>query len=96
MAKGTRTKLAVVSALQGLTDEQRLVAGLDPLTFRDLATNPPASSETMQQIGISKTNLDTVVRSFVNRSFRQPSGKPQLAPGSIKTSTTWTQLLGLL
>jgi len=84
-----------ISALTALSTEQRLIAGLDPLTSRNLITMPPGASETMQQIGISKTNLDTVVRGFVNRSFRQPTGKPLLPPGAIVSSTTWTQLLGM-
>jgi hypothetical protein len=96
MKQGSNTRQAVLTALQGLTDEQRLIAGLDPLTSRDLASNPPGPAETMQQIGISKTNLDIVVRSFINRSFRTPRGESSLVPGSIKSTTTWTQLLGML
>jgi hypothetical protein len=68
---------------------------MDPLTFRDLAANPPADSETMQQIGIGKTQLDTVVRGFINRSFRQARGEPLLAPGTIGPGTTWRQLIGM-
>jgi len=94
MAKRTRPRRPI-AALVALNDEHRLIAGLDPLTFRDLVTNPPAGSETMQQIGISKTNLDTVVRGFVNQAFRQPTGKSMLPPGAITPSTTWTQLLGM-
>src|SRR5262245_48054363 len=80
-------------ALASLNDEQRLIAGLDPLTHRKLAENPPAPSETMQDIGISATNLDTVVRSWINRAFRAPRGLPPLISGDIKSGTKWSKLL---
>lgn len=96
MAKRNARAAAIVAALDALTDEQRLIAGLDPFTPRDLANNPPAPSENMQRIGIGATNLNTFVRGFINRSFRVPTNKPPLPPGSIKVSNTWADLLKLL
>lgn len=82
--------------LNSLSDEELLCAGLDPLTRRDLIKQRPDGSETMQQIGISETNLDGPVRSWINARFRKPRDKPVLTRGAIKGSTTWAQLLALL
>lgn len=76
-----------------LAGELRLIAGLDPLTKRDLVQLPPRNAETMQQVGISKTNLDGPVRSWINASFREPNNlKPPLKSGSITPATRWEQL----
>ncbi len=90
------SRAAIVRALGALTEEQRLIAGLDPFTVRDLARNPPGAAENMQRIGISATNLDTFVRGFINRTFRRPRNKPVLVPGAIKMTATWADLLKLL
>lgn len=83
-------------SLLSLSNEQLLIAGLDALTARDLISQPPAAVETMQHIGISKTNLDGPVRSWVNKRFRANSGKQPLRRGAIKPSTRWAQLLTML
>lgn len=82
--------------LSELTDEQLLIAGLDPLTKRDLIASPPAAGETMQKVGISKTRLDGPVRSWLNARFRRPRKLPALTRGAIKVSTKWSQLLDLV
>lgn len=82
--------------IEQLSDEDLVRAGLDPLTRRDLIAHPPQPAETMQQIGISDTNLDGPVRSWINGRFRKPRGKAVLTRGAIKGSTTWAQLLGFL
>ena len=82
--------------LSQLTDEERLTAGLDPLTRRNLILLPPQDQEVMQQVGISKTNLDGPVRVWINDSFRQPKKMPKLPRGSIKPTTTWKQLVSML
>ncbi len=82
--------------LSQLSDEQILTLALDPLTRRDLINLPPAQTETMQQVGVSKTNLDGPVRSWVNERFRKPRGKKQLKRGAISPATKWSQLLGML
>lgn len=79
--------------LQQLSNEERLRAGLDPLTARDLIIQAPQPTETMQAIGISKTNLDLPVRRWINRSFREPNGWPPLKKGALKPATTWSELL---
>jgi len=79
-----------------LSDKLRLIAGLDPLTKRDLAVNPPADTETFVHIGISATNLDGPVRSWINNSFRVPRHKAVLTPGAIKPSLNWADFLRLV
>jgi hypothetical protein len=90
-----KSKKQIVKTLAALTDAEILIAGLDPLTHRKLKENPPGADETMGDIGIGPTNLDTVVRSWINRDFRKPRGKPPLASGAIKSSTKWSKLLDL-
>jgi hypothetical protein len=82
--------------LAGLSDALRLIAGLDPLTKRNLAVDPPAAAETFVHIGISATNLDGPVRSWINNSFRIPRRKPVLIQGAIKPSMTWADFLKLV
>lgn len=82
--------------LSQLSDEQILILALDPLTRRDLINLPPAQSETMQHVGVSKTNLDGPVRRWINERFRKPRGKKQLTRGAISPGTKWSQLLGML
>jgi hypothetical protein len=90
-----KAKHKIIATLDALTDEEVLIAGLDPLTYRKLKENPPAASETMGDIGISPTNLDTVVRSWVNRDFRIPRKHDPLPSGAIKSNTKWSKLLEL-
>lgn len=90
-----KSKKQIVETFADLTDEELLIAGLDPLTHRELKKSPPGSHETMADIGISPTNLDTVVRTWINREFREPRGKPPLASGAIKSSTKWPKFLDL-
>lgn len=80
-------------SIQNLTDVEALTAGIDIMTDRDLKATPPADAETMQQLGISKTNLDLPVRRWINRRFRKPAGKAVFPKGTFKTSTTWKQLV---
>ena len=82
--------------LSTLTDEELVRAALDPLTRRNLIEQPPAAAETMQQVGVSATNLDGPVRSWVNGRFRGPRGLSLLTRGTIKSETKWSQLLELL
>lgn len=79
-----------------LTDEELVRAALDPLTRRDLIEQPPAVGETMQQLGVSATNLDGPVRSWINGRFRGPRGLSLLTRGKIKSETKWSQLVQLL
>jgi hypothetical protein len=87
MAKLSKRTRLLTKTLEALSDEIKLIAGLDPMTYRNLTDNPPGKNETMAHIGIGPTNLDTVVRSWINRDFRKPRGKTQLATGTIKSST---------
>lgn len=83
-------------SVHGLSDEQILAIALDPLTRRDLIDAPPGDGETMQQIGISATNLDGPVRSWINKRFRQPRDLSLLTRGKIKSDTTWSKLVKVL
>lgn len=79
--------------LKKLTDKEALTAGIDTMTDRDLKTSPPADDETMQQLGLSKTNLDLPIRRWINRRFRSPKSKAVFVKGTFKTTTTWKQLV---
>ena len=79
-----------------LTDSELVRAALDPLTRRDLIASPPRDAESMQQIGISATNLDGPVRSWINGRFRGPRNLRVLTRGAIKPETTWSKLLKFL
>lgn len=79
--------------LQQLSNEEKLRAGLDPLTARDLIAQAPQAHETMQAIGISKTNLDLPVRRWINRSFRAPNDWVPLKKGALKPATKWSELV---
>lgn len=91
-------RLSRAQLLKNLSDtsvEERLIFGLDPFTLRELAVNPPSGSETMRDIGIGPTTLDTRVRWWINRTFREPNGHRKLIKGELKPSTTWSALLEL-
>lgn len=83
-------------SLMALTNSEFVRAALDPLTRRDLIARPPRDAENMQQIGISATNLDGPVRSWINGRFRRPNNLWLLTRGAIKADTTWSNLLKLL
>jgi hypothetical protein len=80
------------SELNGISDEQALVLGLDVFTRRDLKAQPPKDSETIQQIGIGPNTLNTAVRRWLNRRFRDPKKKPRLLSGKLTSSTTFAAL----
>lgn len=82
--------------LSVLSDEELLRVALDPLTRRDLIGQAPTDQETMQQIGISATNLDGPVRSWINGRFRKPRSLTVLTRGKIKSDMTWSKLVKLL
>ena len=87
---------AEMVSLAALSNEDRLRAGLDPLTRRDLVVDPPRANETMQQVGVSSTNLDGPVRSWINRAFREPKGLTLLTRGAITTATIWQALVAMM
>jgi hypothetical protein len=74
------------------SDIKRLIAGMDVLTARNLALNPPADTETMQQWGIGPVNLDQPMRKWINRKFRAPAEKAYISPGKVKSSTKFSDL----
>ncbi len=80
-------------SVQNLSESEALLAGIDTITNRDLKVVPPQNAETMQELGISKTNLDLPIRRWINRRFREPVGKSIFPKGTFKTSTTWKQLI---
>lgn len=90
-----KSKAQIVATLSALTVEERLIVGLDPLTDRELRMYPPSGTETMKDIGIGATKLDTIVRSWINNAFRAQNAKPALTKGAIKPSITWTALVAL-
>ena len=58
--------------LADLTDEQALIAGLAVFVrSRDLHKNSPQPGETLAELGVSATSLDTIIRSWINARFSQ-------------------------
>lgn len=69
----------------------RLIGVLDAFTHEDLIQNPPTDDETMQQLGVSFTNLDRVVRHWINKRFSKKIGK-----GKIKSDMKFKDLLAMM
>lgn len=55
-----------------LTPREELVARMQAFTRRNFRDAPPTDKETMADLGISKTNLDTFLRPYVNLRFPLP------------------------
>lgn len=73
-----------------------IVASLDEYTGRDLVALPPGDPEALgANIGVGDTNLDRVIRPWINRRYLVPDGKPRLPPKSITGKTTFAALLKL-
>ncbi|WP_372782890.1 hypothetical protein [Phenylobacterium sp.] len=78
--------------LPDLTDEHVLIAGVAVFVKgRDLHANPPRDNETLGAIGVSPSNLDFPIRTWINAKFRKPNGLPFLVSGDLKTTMTWAR-----
>lgn len=82
-----------LDTIETLSRRVEIILSLQPLTSRDLRRFPPQDGDTMgADLGIGETSLDHLVRPWINKRFRVPDNKPQLAPGTISGATTFKEL----